>query len=777
MKIRLIFSLVAVFLSAIPSFSQQPSIQLKELTSDDLKEKKAGSQLKIVSASRSSRGVEELPVTVHVITGEEIRQNGYTTLVDVLKSAPGIRVSQPGSQFDGEMFLMRGLVGNNYTKILINNIPIQPFVSGTFAIAEQLPIAQAERIEVIYGPASAVYGADAMAGVINIITRTTDSQSFADANLLIGQNGYRHFNFIAGGKTGRDRNVVNYSLYGNFGKMDDNNIALSQEVIDQSRLQALKIAGFEPGIIQLMEQNDSIGLLYLSEGLPHYRGEYRTPVRNEMPQSSRLMGIKVNFRDFTASFEEMYRQNHSSTGFIPYLYSYSDPEIYTAETIQRYALSYQKRVGKINLTANSSYLRYRLDDRSSTGTNYNNGNLGRSYFFQASDDIFAEVLANYQLSEKSELTVGASYLYSGHLPETNDLSEPFNSADYLPFSQKHIILNEAVGDFGYYPGIFSNFGTFLQYFYEGKRFNWIGSLRFDSPSDYDQRIYNRIGGIYKIGKSSVVRASLGYAFKAPNPNRKFTATAFQDFNSDSIQYEQIPNPELDSEELYSLDLGFRKVFNPDHSLDVTLFFQTVQEQIVTTFVPLDTDAFPNATTATGTGVPFARTNLNDALSKGTMAGLQISLRNRNLWKPYQLHSELHLNFTSGEENLPITGNTLDRLRMQPLFMGHWKVSFSPRKKWYINVENIVMSDWYRRYIPTADFEANEVEVSGYHNMDITVRYSFNARFQVFTRITNLFNKEFGGIGASGQDVDLFVNPQRGRFVRIGLSYTTRPPRK
>ena len=73
------------------------------------------------------------------------RINGYLTLTDVLKRLPGIRVSQPGSALEGETFLMRGLLGNAYAKILINDLPIKPFLVSGMPIGAQLPIREAYR--------------------------------------------------------------------------------------------------------------------------------------------------------------------------------------------------------------------------------------------------------------------------------------------------------------------------------------------------------------------------------------------------------------------------------------------------------------------------------------------------------------------------------------------------------------------------------------------------------------------------------------------------------
>ena len=126
--------------------------------------------IEITTASRSARSVKDLPATVHIITREEILNNNYSTLVDALKDILGVKVSQPGNGTHGEKYLMRGLWGNNYAKILINGIPVRPSAVDGMPIGEQINMKNVERIEVVYGPASALYGADALAGIINIIT-------------------------------------------------------------------------------------------------------------------------------------------------------------------------------------------------------------------------------------------------------------------------------------------------------------------------------------------------------------------------------------------------------------------------------------------------------------------------------------------------------------------------------------------------------------------------------------------------------------------------------
>ena len=95
---------------------------------------------KAISATRSLEEVNAIPFTVWVVTADDILRNGFITLGDVLRSAPGVRVSQPGNALEGETFMLRGLSGNQYVKVLINDVPINPTVAPGMPIGYQLPI-------------------------------------------------------------------------------------------------------------------------------------------------------------------------------------------------------------------------------------------------------------------------------------------------------------------------------------------------------------------------------------------------------------------------------------------------------------------------------------------------------------------------------------------------------------------------------------------------------------------------------------------------------------
>ncbi len=141
--------------------------------------------LKVVSALKAPETISKVPATVRVITAEEIRENGYFTLEDALAGLPGIQFRNIQG-FNSYIF-MRGVPSqNNKILLLVDGIQINELNSGGFYAGGQFNLADVERIEVVYGPASALYGTNAVSGIINIITRDPKEAKGGRASLLAG---------------------------------------------------------------------------------------------------------------------------------------------------------------------------------------------------------------------------------------------------------------------------------------------------------------------------------------------------------------------------------------------------------------------------------------------------------------------------------------------------------------------------------------------------------------------------------------------------------------
>lgn len=135
-------------------------------------------------ATQSPQSLSKAPAVVSVITAEDIKATGATNFVEVLQGVPGVylRINQFGFR---PLVSIRGAASKN-ALIMVNGAPLRDLVWATGIFWRGLPVAMIERIEVIHGPASALYGSDASSGVINIITKTAGKMRQSEASLRIG---------------------------------------------------------------------------------------------------------------------------------------------------------------------------------------------------------------------------------------------------------------------------------------------------------------------------------------------------------------------------------------------------------------------------------------------------------------------------------------------------------------------------------------------------------------------------------------------------------------
>jgi hemoglobin/transferrin/lactoferrin receptor protein len=126
----------------------------------------------VVTATREARPVREVAGNVTVITREELERVSATSLSDVFRYAPGIDAARSGTRFGTEGVILRGL-GGNRVAVELDGIPVsQQFAVGNFSNASRnlIDVGQVETVEILHGPASALYGSAALGGVVAIRT-------------------------------------------------------------------------------------------------------------------------------------------------------------------------------------------------------------------------------------------------------------------------------------------------------------------------------------------------------------------------------------------------------------------------------------------------------------------------------------------------------------------------------------------------------------------------------------------------------------------------------
>jgi len=129
-------------------------------------------EVKISLATGTPKPIRMAPAVAAVITAEDIEKMGSTTLDEALETVPGLHVYPSfGSLVPG--YTIRGIQTalNPQTLILVNGLPITTAYNGRRIAGLRIPAANISRIEVIRGPGSAIHGADAFSGTVNVITK------------------------------------------------------------------------------------------------------------------------------------------------------------------------------------------------------------------------------------------------------------------------------------------------------------------------------------------------------------------------------------------------------------------------------------------------------------------------------------------------------------------------------------------------------------------------------------------------------------------------------
>ena len=148
------------------ALAQEPAGGILDLSLEDLL------NVEVTSVSRRAQALRDAPSAIHVATAEDIRRTGATSIPEALRIVPGVQVSQLDSS--RWAVSIRGFNNRFNDKLLVmidGRSVYTPVFSGVYWEAQDIMIEDIERIEVIRGPGGAMWGSNAVNGVINIITK------------------------------------------------------------------------------------------------------------------------------------------------------------------------------------------------------------------------------------------------------------------------------------------------------------------------------------------------------------------------------------------------------------------------------------------------------------------------------------------------------------------------------------------------------------------------------------------------------------------------------
>jgi iron complex outermembrane recepter protein len=212
----LLSSLLVTMFLTVPARSQQTSQDLTTRSIEDLM------QIEVTSVSKTGQSLSRTAAAVFVISQVDITQSGATNVPDLLREVPGVDVSE----INGNTWAIsaRGLNGrfSNELLVLVDGRPVYTQTSGgVYWDTVDLPLEDIDRIEVIRGPGGSVWGANAVNGIVNIITK---SSADTHGGLVVagGGNVDQGFGTVQyGGKAGKNPDYRIYAKYLNQDHLSD----------------------------------------------------------------------------------------------------------------------------------------------------------------------------------------------------------------------------------------------------------------------------------------------------------------------------------------------------------------------------------------------------------------------------------------------------------------------------------------------------------------------------------------------------------------------------
>jgi vitamin B12 transporter len=224
----------------------------------------------VITATRTPSSVGALLNDVSVISQEEIARSGQSTLADLLRSIPGVDIANNGGPGKVTSAFLRG-ANSAHTLVLVDGMRISSATVGTTAL-EHIPLGQIERIEVLRGPASSLYGADAIGGVIQIFTKAPKGP--VKPTLEVGAGSYGTYSANAGwsGETNGTRFGLQAGRYETAGFNAIKNPASSSFNPDAD---GYRNTNFSGQVARRFGSDHEVGArVFYSDGLSHYDSSY-----------------------------------------------------------------------------------------------------------------------------------------------------------------------------------------------------------------------------------------------------------------------------------------------------------------------------------------------------------------------------------------------------------------------------------------------------------------------------------------------------------------------
>jgi len=685
---RLGLILLISFSSWMPNLSAEESINTNIISAspadkeESEKGKKVFKEEVVVTATRQSQKSSTTPAAVSVITAEEIKNRQPEKMADLFKELPSVDVQGEGP-FRG-LPVIRGM-SSNRVLILVDGQRLNNARESTLFAGIQpglVDLSEVDRIEVLRGPASVLYGSDAMGGVINIITKKPD---------LSAEKFSMHHSFGYEYGSAADSSTAHADIRGS-GKGYGFNLSLGYETAGDYK--APEDAAKSP----------HFGQYVLEDGTVPNSGMTQKSAQGGFRMLTGTTGV------FKTNFEIVRTEDIGYPGFDPETsgVDISFPRFDRDKVAIGWDSGPQWGLSNISLSA---YWQHVIKESK------RNIDPSPHFFIHSYTKSDIETVGfNTQATRDAgahHLTMGLD-AYRDELEDEVSNEFPWGGDEDVSVPKSH---QDAMG-------------LYLQdEFRAAKRLRLMAGLRWDSFSfkseedpDYqgeafdvtDSDFSGNIGMMYSLTKSVELTALIGRGFRAPNiQERAFTGSVSEP------GYWVVQNPDLSSESSINYEIGFKLRYDRYFG-GINFFYNNISDLI--TFVELGTD--PDS----GLNL-IAYDNIDDA----TIQGIEIELETI-LSENWTLIS--NYSYTEGDNN-----STHEPLE----FIPPWKLVLGLRyetPKWWVEMTGRHAGRQTRLPSDENIASGDGAPVGDFTTADLRAGYAFESGLSLRATLSNLFDEVY-----------------------------------
>lgn len=724
-------SIVALFCNAGTLAAQEnDNLSIYDMTLEEL------SQIEVYSASRNTvQQASETPVNIRVITSQQIMERGYTSLIDILEDMPGFKIDRGVDPRWMNDITLRGVRYMDKIIILMDGVRISSPTNEVISVFENYPVHHAKQVEVMYGPASAIYGADAFSGVINIVTKDATEEPT-----------------IAGSVRGGMYNTLTTNLFVSK-KLDDKfELSFGGQYFSDTQPD---LSMFYPQEYRGMDEALRRGTFNTIFG--EISPEAPVDPEKAFPLKAWMGFFRLGYKGFRLTYFRNHARNPTSTANTPNNSVYNEDQFF-GHNVQMLNGRYTHETNRWSSTTQWVYSSYHLDEES----NFRNVfvDMEPAYKYARGWKLKIEQLFSYDLTDHLTINAGVNHDSYFSIPRSNDLQNPVRNDNI----EDAIIVNSQLP--GQPEGIpadlievdYTNVGGYLEVLWKPSIFwYFIVGSRIDKDSRFSSTINPRMGIAYNSREKFNAKFLASSAFLAPSPQNMFDRFGtFQVSDGGSIfsPFFAMPNPELKPQKIKTAEINLNYFFTDQFSIDLSGYYTLATDLIS----PVTSGSYPERidrlypdyayVTSDGESYPLGTIQINDNLGELNIYGGNIGLKYQ--WEINgNLSGELNADYSliggqlDLDEDGPMPERNLPGVSPAVLRVG----GIMRINNFSLDARLTVLSA--QRTIGTGAVQTNNPEkyqeISGYHILNVFANYGVTNRLDIFLSARNLTDQRYRNV--------------------------------